>query len=109
MEKNVEVGMLYNIYGKMLTEKQKVLIDLYYNNDLSLREIAEDQSISPQGVRDAIKSAEAALYEYEDKIGLMKLENEIMSKVNKIADGIKKLSNEQLESEILEIKEILNK
>lgn len=58
MEKKVEISMLWQIYGKLLTEKQYEYIDYYYNNDLSLSEIAENDSITRQAVRDIIKKGE---------------------------------------------------
>ena len=55
MEKNVEICILYDLYGKILTDKQSEFIDNYYNNDLSLAEIAENNKITRQAVRDNIK------------------------------------------------------
>ncbi|MCI9166203.1 MAG: DNA-binding protein, partial [Oscillospiraceae bacterium] len=59
--------MLFDFYGELLTERQKEFFDLYYNEDLSLAEIAENNGISRQGVRDVIVRAEAAMQEVEDK------------------------------------------
>ncbi len=64
--------MLFDFYGDMLTDRQKEFYDLYYNEDLSLGEIAENYGITRQGVRDVIVRAEAILTELEDKTGLMK-------------------------------------
>lgn len=55
MEKNVQISMLCQIYGKMLTNKQYEVINDYYNNDLSLSEIAENNNITRQAVRDIIE------------------------------------------------------
>lgn len=71
MAKNLEVTVLLDFYGDMLTEKQRSFIDLYYNEDLSLAEIAENEGITRQGVRDAIKRAEAQLFNMESKLGLV--------------------------------------
>ena len=68
----LEMALLYDYYGGMLTDKQKELFDLYYNEDLSLAEIAEHAGISRQGVRDAIVRSETILRETEDKLGLVK-------------------------------------
>ena len=57
--KDLNIALLFDFYGEMLTEKQKDVIDLYYNEDLSLAEIAEHEGISRQGVRDNIKRGEA--------------------------------------------------
>ena len=64
--------MLFDFYGELLTERQKEFFDLYYNEDLSLAEIAENAGISRQGVRDVIVRAEAAMTEIEDKTHLIR-------------------------------------
>ena len=64
--------MLFDFYGEVLTPRQKEFFDLYYNEDLSLAEIAENYGISRQGVRDVIVRAEAILTDLEDKTGLLK-------------------------------------
>ena len=63
--------MLFDFYGETLTDRQKEFFDLYYNEDLSLAEIAEHAGITRQGVRDSIKRAEHALGEMESKLGLV--------------------------------------
>ena len=72
MAKDLQISFLLDFYGEMLTEKQREMITLYYNDDLSLAEIAEDQGITRQGVRDAIKRAENQLFEMESRLGLAK-------------------------------------
>ena len=72
MEKKVEISILCQIYGKLLTEKQYNFIDDYYNNDLSLQEIADNYGITRQAARDNIKKGENKLFEYEEKLGTMK-------------------------------------
>ena len=64
--------MLFDFYGELLTERQKEFYELYYDEDLSLSEIAENYGISRQGVRDAIKRAENQLFEMESRLGLAK-------------------------------------
>ncbi len=64
--------MLFDFYGDILTERQKEFYDLYYNEDLSLGEIAENYGITRQGVRDVIVRAEAILTDLEDKTGLIR-------------------------------------
>ncbi len=64
--------LLFDFYGEMLTDRQKEFYDLYYNEDLSLTEIAENYNLSRQGVRDAIVRAEATLNELEEKTGLIR-------------------------------------
>ena len=68
-EKNYQISYLLDFYGNILTEKQREAIDLYYNEDLSLAEIADHVKITRQGVRDAIKRGEETLLEMEEKLG----------------------------------------
>ena len=64
MEKNVKLSILCQLYGKLLTEKQYEFLNDYYNNDLSLSEIAENNGITRQAVRDNIKKGEKKLFEF---------------------------------------------
>ena len=72
MAKNLEISALLDYYGMLLTDKQRETVEYYYNDDLSLGEIAENTGISRQGVRDSIKRSEAILFEAEEKLGLIK-------------------------------------
>lgn len=72
MEKNVRMAILFDYYGAMLTEKQREYFDLYYGENLSLSEIAENDGISRQGVRDVIVRAEAILEDAEAKLGMIR-------------------------------------
>lgn len=69
-EKNLKVALLLDYYGVLLTEKQRDVIDLYYNEDLSLGEIAEQENITRQGVRDTLKRGEQTLFELENALGM---------------------------------------
>lgn len=69
-EKNMNISFLLDFYGEVLTEKQREIMDLYYNEDLSLAEIAESASLTRQGVRHVIKKAEDELISLESKLGL---------------------------------------
>ena len=69
MAKNLEISFLLDFYGEVLTEKQRDVMEQYYNDDLSLSEIADNFGITRQGVRDAIKRGEAVLLELEAKVG----------------------------------------
>ncbi|MBO5449247.1 MAG: putative DNA-binding protein [Ruminococcus sp.] len=70
MSKNLEMNNLLDLYGALLTEKQLNIMDMYYNDDLSLGEIAEQCGISRQGVHDTVKRCEETVAEYEKKLGL---------------------------------------
>lgn len=81
MAKNLEISLLLDFYGEMLTDKQRGVVELYYNEDLSLAEIAAHSQITRQGVRDSIKRAEGTLLHLEDRLGLAR-------KFRKIQDGL---------------------
>jgi hypothetical protein len=71
IDKFVEISLLYDFYGKMLTEKQQDIIDLYYMKDLSLGEISDLLKISRQAVHDNLRRAEKQLRQMEKKLGLV--------------------------------------
>lgn len=81
MAKDMKVAYLLDFYGDLLTDKQRDSLDYYYNEDLSLGEIAANLGISRQGVRDNIKRAEAVLFEMEEKLHLAE-------KFSQIKDGL---------------------
>ena len=83
--------MLFDFYGEVLTPRQKEFFDLYYNEDLSLAEIAENYGISRQGVRDVIVRAEAIMTDLEDKTGLMKRFLKMQQQVQVILDAAEKI------------------
>ena len=69
VQKNLEISLLLDFYGDLLTEKQREVTEMYYNDDMSLSEIAEIVGITRQGVRDAIKRSEQVMTEFESKVG----------------------------------------
>ena len=70
-EKKLALVMLFDFFGDLLTEKQREYFDLYYNEDLSLAEIAENEGISRQGVRDILRRSETILRQTEEKTGIV--------------------------------------
>lgn len=88
--KNLKVALLLDYYSAMLTDKQRDLIDLYYNEDLSLAEIAEHECITRQGVRDGIKRGEQTLFELEEALGLAEKSEKLM----KIAEELEGKADE---------------
>ena len=119
MSKDLTIAMLHDFYGELLTEKQSRAIDLYYNEDLSLAEIAEPLGVSRQGVRDAIKRGEKQLLEYEEKLGLITRFLNVGEKLEDVLKSLKKMRQyerayihsakfekglEELEKEITEIR-----
>lgn len=112
MDKKVELSMLIQIYGKLLTGKQLDILDNYYNMDLSLSEIAENNQITRQAVRDIIKKGEKKLFEFEEKLQIMKKmqnqEKQISNILSELTQIEAKFTDEQI-SQILEhIKKELN-
>lgn len=90
------MSMLFDFYGDLLTDKQKELFDLYYNEDLSLSEIAEQAEISRQGVRDAIVRAETILRETEDRLRLVRRYGGVESRVRRIAEAAAYINRENI-------------
>ncbi len=88
MEKNILMGRLLDIYGELLPQKQKVLIDLACNKDLSLSEISETQGITRQGVHDSIRRGELQLSAYEDSLHLLKEKEERVNLLHQLQTQI---------------------
>ena len=105
MDRKVEISMLCEIYGKLLTEKQLDIMDNYYNLDLSLSEIAENEGITRQAVRDIIKKGENKLFEYEEKLLFMK---RMLNQEKQIQEILIELSKIQETSSDKKIEKILN-
>lgn len=74
-QKNLEFSVLLDYYGAVLTDKQRAILTEYYDEDLSLAEIAENYGITRQGVRDAIKHGEATLTDMETRLGYARRES----------------------------------
>ncbi len=94
--KDMKIPLLLDYYGDMLTDNQRETIELYYDEDMSLAEIAEHQNISRQGVRDSIKRGEAYMLELEEKLGLIeRIENlqSTIRKMSQLADEIETENN----------------
>ena len=97
MAKDLQVCLLLDYYGAMLTEKQHTLVDLYYNQDFSLSEIAESEGMTRQGARDGIKRAESALYDLEAKLGIInraEITAALTAKIRAAADKISVLTGD---------------
>ena len=112
MEEKVQISMLCQLYGKLLTKKQYEFIDDYYNNDLSLSEIAENNGITRQAVRDILKKGEKKLFEYEEKLMFMKRTLNQEKKIEKALSELTKIqknySDKQIASVLESIKKELN-
>ena len=97
MGKDLKISLLLDFYGALLTDKQTDALFMYYNNDYSLSEIAEELSISRQGVRDHIKRGEKQLLDFEEKLGLYERFQEIRLEIEKIQDLIDDNSSNAVE------------
>lgn len=99
------MALLYDFYGDMLTDRQKEFYDLYYNEDLSLTEIAENYGITRQGVRDVIVRAEAILTELEDKTGIIRRFHKMQeqfSQIERAVDTIAQRNDERYQDDTVE-------
>lgn len=105
MDKSVEIALLLDFYGQLLTPRQYEILDLHYNNDISLGEIGEQFNISRQGVYDSIKKGKEALRRYEEKLGLVKRFSRHEETIRGILSKLKKLKNS---SKHMESKEIID-
>ena len=112
MEKNVKISMLCEVYGKLLTEKQLAILEDYYDKDLSLSEIAENQNITRQAVRDIIMKGENKLFEFEEKLEIMKRMFEQEEKITNILSELTKIEektkDKQIEKILIHVKKELN-
>ena len=105
MDRKVEISILCEIYGKLLTKKQLNILDNYYNLDLSLSEIAENEGITRQAVRDIIKKGENKLFEFEEKLGIMKKNMKQEEKIASILSELTKIQTKFTDEQIAEILE----
>ena len=106
MAKDMNISLLFDFYGEILTEKQQDVIDYYYNDDLSLAEISEHLGITRQGVCDSINRAEATLTKMEEKLGLAKRFREIQRGLDTIISEAHAIENDSLHGAT--IREITN-
>ena len=83
-EKNLELGYLLDFYGELLSERKRTVMDMYYNEDLSLAEVAAEIGISRQGARDIIKKSEEELLFFEEKLGLAQRLQSVSNQVNEL-------------------------
>ena len=107
MDRILEITLLYDFYGELLTERQKEMFEMYYLDDLSLSEIGEQLNISRQAVRDSLKHSKQALNDYEAKLCLVDKFSKEKASVLKIREIIDNIEVMQLPVEVTEyIKEV---
>ena len=90
--KNLDVVLLADFYGEMLTDNQRKFIEYYYSDDLSLSEIAQNEGITRQGVRDSVKRAETQLYDMEKKLGFAERTRKITEALDVVMENIEEIN-----------------
>ena len=102
MEEKIKYCILFDIYGKLLTEKQYEILNDYYNNDFSLSEIAENNEITRQAVKDVINKATEKLIEYEEKLKFMDKTLEQEKMVQEVIESLEKHKNCEISEQTVE-------
>ncbi len=113
IEKIERMAMLFDFYGKLLTGKQQEMLSLYYEQDLSLGEIAEEYNVSRQAIHDVLKRSEKILEDYEESLGLLKkfaIEREKLAAILELLNDLEgnRLFKEKISRLVNEILEIQN-
>ena len=104
LDEIVQLSILYDFYGELLTDHKKQIFEDYVLNDLSLGEIAVLKGISRQGVYDIVKRCSQELRDYEDKLGLVKKFQSVKEKLNRIkeiASGSQQIKDTAINYEIV--------
>ncbi len=108
-ETTLAMTMLLDFYGELLTEKQRRYFALYYNEDLSLSEIAENEGISRQSVWDSLRRSEATLREMEEKTGLIRRFQEQNKRIAEIQSALRTLAKRLPEDAGAQVQDIVEK
>ena len=106
MQKKIEIGLLNDYYGGLLTDYQTRLLSRYYDEDLSLKEIAEEEGVSRQAVADVIKRSSEKLIELENKLGLVKKISSIIDELEEVLVSVDTETAEKLKVILNKVKEI---
>ena len=112
-EKDLEIGLLLDFYGELLSDSRREAVSLYYNEDLSLAEVAGELGITRQGVRDSLAKARAQLFSFEEKLGLAgrfhaieKTLDDLIPRLEKLRDASSGETHAELDDMIAEAKHI---
>ena len=103
MEKIVKVAQLYDMYGPLLNEKQRDVINCYYNEDLSLQESADNDGRSKQAISDMINRSVDKLFEFENELSLLKSKTELKASLFEIRELIESSNNKEAIQKLTEI------
>lgn len=106
LEDVVRKGRLLDIYGPLLTERQRRCMEMYFEMDLSLTEIGEELNISRQGAYDMLRRASRSLEEYEERLHLLARNDAAREKLEQAAALLKQGTAEQIEQAAHILKEI---
>jgi predicted DNA-binding protein YlxM (UPF0122 family) len=107
-EKNLNIGYLLDFYGELLSDRKRSVMEMYYNEDFSLSEIADEIGISRQGVRDIIKKSEEELFFFEEKLGLSKKLKLIEDKADDVYGTLDKYElPEDLKNDIVSLVQLI--
>ncbi len=109
MDKNLEISLLFDFYGVMLSDTQQQAVSLYYNDDLSLKETADILSMSRQGVRDALSRAKKSLYTFEENLRLCERFSKTQQGLEIIIESSKQLVDKSTDKDVIRLsRDILN-
>ena len=100
-ENAVEMCLLFDFFGAMLTQRQQEIFDLYYNDDLSLSEISEQMQISRQAVRDSVTRSKNLMIGFEQRLGLVRRfqeNSEAFQRIHTIASELLELNRSEKRS-----------
>lgn len=112
IDKVIEIGILFDFYGKLLSPRQYNVVESFYILDLSLSEIGEDLGISRQSVYDTLKRSETNLFKFENRLGLLKKfrdKNDDIAEIINLSNDIEKRIQISQKSEDRDILELINK
>ena len=109
MEEIALRAMLFDFYGPLLTSKQQIIYDLYYQQDLSLGEIAEQQNVSRQAIYDLLKRTDESLHDYEEKLNLIKRQQNNLGTISEIKEKLKEITKDSSKKDSNKIYGLLEK
>lgn len=104
MQDRLNIALLYDFYGPLLTARQQALVQAYYLEDLSLAEIAGNEGVSRQAVHDLIKRSEQALVEYEEKLGFIREHQQRQARLARLEEALRQQDSDTALTVLTELK-----